>query len=94
MPIVFHNGKRYKFAVFEAGRYTILRYGPSPDSEGIVNPADLLIFIEAEEGGYSVELDDADARQFDDNIFSFRNGDITEQQFIERLDAFYNDITS
>jgi len=95
MAIVIHNGKRYKFhAPLKAGRYTVTRYSPSPDSDGIVNSDDLLIYIEAEDGGYVVELDDADARQLNDDIFSLGNGDITEEQLIARLDVCFNDIVS
>ncbi len=95
MAIVIRNGKRYKFhEPFKAGRYTIMRYSPTPDKDGMIDPGDLLIFIEDEDSGYAIEFDDADARRLDDDIFSFSNLDITEEQFIGRLDVCFNDIAS
>ena len=85
MALVTRNGKRYRFHLpFKVGHYTITRYGPLPN-----NADDLLIFVKDEIAGDGIEFDEAEARQLDDDISTYQNGEQTEDQFLAKLEAWF-----
>lgn len=92
MAIVIHNGKRYRFSMpYRGDRFDVVRYAPAPDSSGLLNEDDLLLFIGDNESKLTIECDGEDAAELDQSIEALKAGTLTTAHFEDVLIKFFSE---